>query len=48
MITDWSVTLIDQAQNEIDRRRQERFFQYNLKTFSPNGLNEKEVLLGFK
>ena len=44
-LSDWSVKLIDQANDEISLRRQERFWQYKLKTFSPDGLNEKEVPL---
>ena len=44
-LSDWSIKLIDQANDEISLRRQERFWQYKLKTFSPDGLNEKEVPL---
>ena len=40
---DWSVTLIDQVDNLPMLRKNERFWQYKLNTFYPNGLNEKEV-----
>ena len=39
----WSVQLIDHAENLPMLRRKERFWQYKLNTFYPNGLNEKEV-----
>ena len=44
-LSDWSVKLIDQANDEISLRRQETFWLYKLKAFSPDGLNEKEVPL---
>ena len=44
-LSDWSVKLIDQAHDEGSLRRQESFWQHKLKTFSPDGLNEKEVPL---
>ena len=44
---DWAVTLIDQAENEQSVRRKECFWQYQLNTFNPNGLNEREVTLDF-
>ena len=42
---DWSVTLIDQAENLDDVRRKESFWQHELDTFEPRGLNEREVTL---
>ena len=44
-ICDWEVRLIDQAENVDDLRRRESFWQHELDTFQPNGLNEREVAL---
>ena len=44
-LNDWSITLIDQANTEESLRRQESFWQYKLKTFFPDGLNERAVPL---
>ena len=38
-------TLIDQAESADDLRRRESFWQYELDTFQPNGLNERDVAL---
>ena len=42
-ISDWSLKLIDQAEDEPSLRRKESFWQHKLDTFAPNGLNEREV-----
>ena len=44
-ISDFSFTLIDQAENEKCLRKRERFWQYKLETFFPQGLNDHEVVL---
>ena len=44
-IGDWEITLIDQTDSVDDLRRQESFWQYELDTFQPNGLNERDVAL---
>ena len=43
----WNVTLIDQAKNLEEVRRKESFWQYELNTFEPHGLNEREVTLEY-
>jgi len=40
---DWKVTIIDKAENEIELRGRESFWQHKLKTFHPHGLNERFV-----
>ena len=40
-ISDWEITLIDQTDSVDDLRRRE----YELDTFQPNGLNERDVAL---
>ena len=42
---DWEVRLIDQTDNVEDLRKRESFWQHELETFQPNGLNEQEVAL---
>ena len=42
-ISDWSLKIIDQAEDEISLRKREPFWQNKLNTFVPNGLNEREV-----
>ena len=37
--------LIDQTDNVEDLRKREYFWQHELETFQPNGLNEWEVAL---
>ena len=37
---DWKVRLIDQTDNVEDHRKRESFWQHELDTFQPNGLNE--------
>ena len=44
-ISDWSIKLIDQADNERSLRVKESFWQHKLNTFVPNGLNEREVFI---
>ena len=44
---DWEVTLIDQGETLESVRRKESFWQFELNTFIPNGLNEREVSLDF-
>ena len=46
-INDWQFTLIDKATDTTSLRRKESFWQYKLKTFSPQGLNEREVTLDY-
>ena len=40
---DWSFTIIDSANNIDSVSRKETFWQFQLNTFSPHGLNELEV-----
>ena len=40
---DFEFTLIDQGFDLPDIRKRERFWQYKLNTFSPKGLNDREV-----
>ena len=40
---DCEVRLIDQSDSTEDLRRRESFWQHELDTFQPNGLNEREV-----
>ena len=42
---DWEVRLIDQTENVEDLRKRKSFWQHELETFQPNGLNEREVAL---
>ena len=42
---DWEVRLIDQTDNVEELRKRESFWQHELDTFQPNGLNEREVAL---
>ena len=44
-ISDWSLKLIDQADDETSLRVKESFWQHKLNTFVPNGLNEREVYI---
>ena len=39
----WEVRLIDQTDNVEELRKRESFWQHELDTFQPNGLNEREV-----
>lgn len=41
---DWVFTIIERAPNINILRKRERFWQYNLNTFDPDGLNEREVI----
>ena len=43
--SDWEVRLIDQGVNVNDVRWRESYWQHELDTFQPNGLNEREVAL---
>ena len=43
--SDWEVRLIDQGVSIDDVKRRESYWQYELDTFQPNGLNEREVTL---
>ena len=40
---DWEVSLIDQTDEDI--RKRDSFWQHELETFQPNGLNERKVAL---
>ena len=40
---DWEVRIIDHCDTVEELRKRESFWQYELDTFQPNGLNEKEV-----
>ena len=42
-MSDWEITLIDQTDSVDDLRRRHSFWQYELNTFQPNGLNERDV-----
>ena len=42
---DWEFVLIDQAENMEELRRKESFWQHELDTFKPVGLNDCEVAL---
>ena len=44
-IEDWEVVLIDSANCEKSLRSKELFWQYKLKTFYPDGLNEIEAIV---
>ena len=44
-MSDWEITFIDQTDSVDDRKRRESFWQYELDTFQPNGLNERDVAL---
>ena len=44
-MSDWESTLIDQTESVGNLRRRESFWQYELDTFQPNGLNERDVAL---
>ena len=44
-MSDWEITLIDQADSVNDLTRREPFWQYELDTFQPNGFNERDVAL---
>ena len=38
---DWKITIIDRAENVLELRRRESYWQQSLDTFIPNGLNER-------
>ena len=42
---DWKVRLIDQIDNVEDLRKRKSFWQHELETFQPNGLNKREMAL---
>jgi len=44
---DWIFTLIERAPDINILRKRERFWQYKLNTFDPDGLNEREVIYDF-
>ena len=44
---DWSFTLIDKASDVDSVRKKESFWQYKLNSFTPHGLNEREVSLDY-
>ena len=37
---DWKITIIDRAENILELRRRESYWQHSLDTFIPDGLNE--------
>ena len=39
-IEDWKITIIDRAENVLELRRRESYWQHRLDTFIPNGPNE--------
>ena len=43
--SDWEVRLIDQSESTENLRERESFWQHELDTSQPNGLNESEVAL---
>ena len=42
---DWEVRLIDESGSTEELRKRESFWQHEIDTFQPNGLNEREVAL---
>ena len=42
---DWEVKLIPQSDSTEDLRKRESFWQHELDTFQPTGLDEREVTL---
>ena len=44
-MSDWEITLIDQTDSVDNFRRRESFWQYELDSLQPNGLNERDVTL---
>ena len=44
-MSDWETTLVNQAESVDDLRRIESFWQCELDSFQPNGLNERDVVL---
>ena len=46
-MSDWSFSLIDQADSFQSVRRKESFWQYQLNTFAPKGLNERDVVFEY-
>ena len=42
---DWEVGLIDQTDVVEELRKRQSFWQHELNTFHPNGLNEREAAL---
>ena len=42
---DWEVRLVDQSDRTEDLRKRELFWQHELDSFQPNGLNERKVAL---
>ena len=44
-VCDFSFKIIDGANNLAEIRKKESFWQYKLKTFFPDGLNERDVTL---
>ena len=43
--SDWKIRLIDQGVSVDDVRWRESYWQHEMDTFQPNGLNEREVAL---
>ena len=43
-IEDWVITLIDSADTLKELRKKELYWMYKLKTYSPCGLNERDVI----
>ena len=39
----WKITIIDRAENVLELRHRESYWQYRLDIFIPNGLNEHFV-----
>ena len=44
-MSDWEIILINQTEDVDNRKRRESLWQYELDTFQPNGLNERDVAL---
>ena len=44
-MSDWEITLIDQTDSVDNLRRRDSFWHYELDTFQPNGLNERDMKL---
>ena len=43
-MSDWEITLVHQT-DSVDDLRKKSFWQYEVDTFQPNGLNERDVAL---
>ena len=42
-VEDWKITITDRAENVVELRRRQSYWQHSLDTFIPNGLNERFI-----